>query len=429
MKKKMKNIQIFVLALGLTSQACKPQASKPQNVLSMPHSSQKSHDLADVTREISQGKTFLEVLMDEGFNAHQAHVLIDAARTKLDLRRIKSGARVGFHYLSDGCCESRNIEKISLELPEGKSLELLRSKTLVDTADQRNEFTDSWNSTITSLPVETRLVRFATTLSSPSLWQSAEETGIDLIALSRFTELFSWDIDFAREVKPGASLSFFIQEKIVNGRRLDWGNIIAASFFTGERLVQAVYYEGSPTHSGGYYRPDGQSLKRMFLKSPVDSSRVTSGFSFARFHPILKDSRPHLGVDYAAPAGTSVRTIGDGIVTESNYREGAGNFVRIRHNGVYETAYKHLSKFSNLAIPGSNVKQGEVIGFVGSTGLATGPHLHFELYRHGQYVDPLSEDFPSVEPLNGSDLAIFLPLAKQRLMKLSDEKEKLLAKK
>jgi murein DD-endopeptidase MepM/ murein hydrolase activator NlpD len=296
------------------------------------------------------------------------------------------------------------IEKITLELEPGRILLL---NTQNGKGPLRDTSENGWAGKIVDLPQESRLVSFSAVLDSGSLWKSASDAGIDPGAMHAFVELFSWDIDFSRELRPGASLSFIIDEKLIEGKHVIWSYLRAAEFFTGDRLVQVVRFDGDETHPAGYFRPDGQSLKRMFLKSPIEAARVTSGFSMARFHPIFKVSRPHMGVDYAAPEGTPIQAIGGGVVESASFREGSGNFLRIKHNGTYETAYKHLSAFAKNILPGSKVEQGDIIGYVGSTGWATGPHLHFELYRNGAYVDPLNEVFPSAEPLPADALVAF----------------------
>jgi murein DD-endopeptidase MepM/ murein hydrolase activator NlpD len=157
----------------------------------------------------------------------------------------------------------------------------------------------------------------------------------------------------------------------------------------------------------GYFAPDGSSLKRMFLKSPISFGRITSGFSKKRFHPILKVNRPHMGVDYAAPTGTPVKAVGDGRVVFSGWSGGGGNVVKIRHNSIYETAYKHLSRYGKNIRNGALVKQGQVIGYVGSTGLSTAPHLHFEFFHAGRYVDPVGKKFPSADPVPANLMSNF----------------------
>jgi len=349
-----------------------------------------------IRKQFSEGTTLSSLLGEAGFNVFEVHRISTAARKLVDLGKIKREAHLDFFFPKYPlCCEAEMIEKITLELERGQSLILRPLRE--DSSGKPAKL--SWVGEIVDLPQESRLVRFSAVLDHASLWKSAAEAGIDAGAMNVFVELFSWDIDFSREIRAGATLSFIVEELLIEGKHFAWSYIRAAEFFTGDRLVQAVRFDGDELNPGGYYRPDGQSLKRMFLKSPIEAARVTSGFSLARFHPIFKVSRPHMGVDYAAPEGTPIRAIGGGVVETASYREGSGNFLRIKHNETYETAYKHLSAFGKDIVPGSRVEQGDVIGFVGSTGWATGPHLHFELYKNGEYIDPLGEVFPGADPL------------------------------
>lgn len=400
------SLVLKLLFLSVVSE-CRP--SLPTNQIVIPKirgEHAPPTEAAQTLRKVfSEGATLSSLLQSAGLPAVEVHHISRAARALVDLSKIKSNAQLEFSYRSGSrCCNLQFLEKITLELEQGRLL-VLTPQFLK--GPLRELSAKGWVGEVYELPQESRLVRFSAVLGSASLWRSAADAGIDPGAMNAFVELFSWDIDFSRELREGATLSFIIEEKLIEGKHFSWSYLRAAEFFTGDRLVQVVRFDGDTSHPGGYFRPDGQSLKRMFLKSPIEAARVTSGFSMARFHPILKVSRPHRGVDYGAPEGTPIRAIGSGVVEAASYREGAGNYLQIKHNGTYETAYKHLSAFAKNIIPGSKVEQGEIIGYVGSTGWATGPHLHFELYRNGTYVDPLNEVFPSAVPLPDEALGAF----------------------
>jgi murein DD-endopeptidase MepM/ murein hydrolase activator NlpD len=193
----------------------------------------------------------------------------------------------------------------------------------------------------------------------------------------------------------------------LNGRFVKYGPIHAAAFHNRQKLLTGVRFEdenGKP----GYYAPDGRSMKRSFLKSPLKFARITSKFSFGRMHPVLKTVRPHLGVDYAAAAGTPVQAVGSGVVTSAGASGGSGKMVRIRHSGGFETMYLHLSRVTVRS--GARVDQGQVIGFVGSTGLSTGPHLDFRVVRHGTPINPLKVIFPPGLPVSPGRFADFAAL-------------------
>jgi murein DD-endopeptidase MepM/ murein hydrolase activator NlpD len=212
-------------------------------------------------------------------------------------------------------------------------------------------------------------------------------------------DIFAWQIDFAREVRAGDRWRILVEQRYAGEKNIGWGNILAAEYEHDGQLHSAALLRDGEGKELGYFAPDGKSLRRMFLKAPLKFGRITSRFQRARFHPILKVARPHRGVDYGAPIGTPVLAVGDGVVVQSGWLGGAGKAIRLRHNSTYQTAYKHLHGFASGIRVGARVRQGQVIGYVGSTGLSTGAHLHFELWERGNYVDPLGRKFPSADPV------------------------------
>lgn len=245
--------------------------------------------------------------------------------------------------------------------------------------------------------VDLHIVTFSGTVTS-SLWESAQKAKMDPNLISELADIFAWEVDFAREVRLGDRWRLTVEQKMIRGELVGWGAILAAEYENAGTPFQAVLFRVNGEEMG-YFTPEGVSLRKMFLKSPIRYGRITSGFSRRRFHPILKVNRAHLGVDYAAPTGTPIRTIGDGTVTMAGRNGGAGNMIKIRHNSSFQTAYKHLKGFASGIRNGTKVKQGQVIGYVGTTGLSTGPHLHFEFYQNGNYIDPLRKKFNSAEPV------------------------------
>lgn len=237
-----------------------------------------------------------------------------------------------------------------------------------------------------------------------SLWQAAVDAGLRPTDIAALAEVFEYDVDFNTEIQPGARARMAVDELWRDGAVAKLGPPHAVRFENGGKSYVAVRFQ-RPDGSWGYYDKDGMSRKKAFLRSPLAFSRVTSGFSLARYHPILKRSRPHLGVDYGAPKGTPVRAIGDGVVETASYSGGHGNFVKIDHEGPYASSYSHLSKIS--VKHGQKVRQGQVIGEVGSTGLATGPHLHFQFWVNDRYVNPQTLELPRTEPLPPAELATF----------------------
>jgi len=232
-----------------------------------------------------------------------------------------------------------------------------------------------------------------------SLFAATDAAGLpDAIAI-QIAEIFSSHIDFHRDLRRGDRFAV-VYEGLYHGSELvRTGRILAAEFINQGKSRQAVWFD-SAEDRGGYYTPDGKSLRKAFLRSPLEFSRISSGFSRARFHPILKTWRAHRGIDYAAPRGTRVRTTGDGVVKFAGRKGGYGNLVIVRHARNYSTYYAHLSRFGRGVRKGARVAQGDFIGHVGQTGMATGPHLHYEFHIKGVQRDPLKVVMPEAVPLN-----------------------------
>ena len=239
-----------------------------------------------------------------------------------------------------------------------------------------------------------------------SLWNTMVEKNIDPLLAVDLSEIYAWSIDFF-ELQPGDSFNVVYDVQYIDTVPVGLGKIYAAYFRHNDEVYYAIPFVQDSVES--YYDVDGKSLRKAFLKAPLRYSRISSRFSNSRYHPILKIRRPHHGVDYAAPVGTPVHSVGDGRVIEARhgYNRGGGNFIKIRHNSVYTTSYMHLSRFAPGIKAGVTVQQGQLIGYVGKTGLATGPHLDFRFYKNGKAVDPLKVKAPPVEPIHESNLAAF----------------------
>lgn len=239
-----------------------------------------------------------------------------------------------------------------------------------------------------------------------SLWNAMVKIGANPILANDLSDIYAWSIDFFG-LQVGDSFSVVCDEQFVDTVSLGYGRIHAAYFRHMNNDFYAIPFTQANIES--YYDTDGNSLRKAFLKAPLKFSRVSSHFSNSRMHPVLKIRRPHHGVDYSAPSGTPVFAIGDGKITKAShgYNSGGGNMIRIRHNGVYETAYLHLKGFAKGIHVGMYVRQGDLIGFVGSTGLSTGPHLDFRFYKNGQAIDPLKVEAPPVEPVFDSNRVAF----------------------
>lgn len=240
-----------------------------------------------------------------------------------------------------------------------------------------------------------------------SLFEDGQEAGLSDPLILYLAEIFGWDIDFALDLRHGDSFAVVHEEKYWLGQKIADGDILAAEFINQGRVYRAIGYRDE-NGSIEYYTPEGVTLRRAFLRTPVKFSRVSSAFTNSRYHPILKSWRAHKGVDYAAPTGTPVRATGSGRIVSVGWNGGYGNTVVIRHRGAYSTLYAHLSRYRAGLRAGQDIKQGEIIGFVGQTGLASGPHLHYELQVDGVHQNPLTFVFPGEDHVASDVTAGFL---------------------
>ena len=246
-----------------------------------------------------------------------------------------------------------------------------------------------------------------------SLWQAAVGQGLSPELVLELSEVYAWTIDFFG-LQKGDSISVYYEELYVDTTLLGVGKIYASHFFASSVPHRAYLFDSesmldsADVYVNGYFDENGKNLKKAFLKAPLNYKRISSTFTYARKHPIYKTVRPHTGVDYAAPMGTPVVALGDGKVIEKGYKGGGGNTVKIRHNSTYTTAYLHLSKYGKGINVGTHVKQGQVIGYVGSTGASTGPHLDFRVWKNGTPVNPLTLESPSAEPVPDGCMSDYL---------------------
>ncbi len=280
---------------------------------------------------------------------------------------------------------------------DGTLVELIARFPALDTARSSSHFTrmtlaranGQFMSTLETAALVPQ-VRLGSGTVSTSLWAATDDARLPEAIASQLIEIFSGDIDFHRQLRKGDSFSVAFETLTADDQPISWNNatgrIVAAEFVNNGKSLQALWFQAGSKTKGGYFSPDGQSKRKAFLASPVEFSRVTSGFAM-RFHPVLQDWRAHNGVDYGAPAGTAVRSVGDGVVESAGRQNGYGNVVQLLHSSGKSTLYAHLSRID--VRPGQRVEQGQRIGAVGATGWATGPHLHFEFRVNGQIQDPL----------------------------------------
>jgi murein DD-endopeptidase MepM/ murein hydrolase activator NlpD len=254
------------------------------------------------------------------------------------------------------------------------------------------------------LPLETHVLMKSAEINH-SLFGATDAAGIPDSVATQLADIFGGDIDFHRDIRKGDRFSVVFESISHLGKMVRAGKILAAEFTNDGRTYRAVWFEDADG-KGGYYTADGKNIRKSFLRSPLEFSRVTSGFG-SRFHPVLKETRAHRGVDFGAATGTRVRATGDGVVEIAGRQGGYGNLIILRHQGQYETVYGHLSGFAPGTRQGAHVAQGDVIGYVGATGIATGPHLHYEFRVNGVYRDPLTIILPGAPPLAANQMARF----------------------
>jgi len=326
------------------------------------------------------------LLLDHGISMNEIDMLVRNSTEVFDVRKIRAGNNYTLF-----------LEKDSLEKAAYLVYEHEPAVFYVFS------FRDSLN--ITPFREETRSVmRYSSGVIETSLWETMINGGFHPSLVVALSDIFAWSVDFFG-LQKGDRFKVIFTERFIRDKSLGIDRIYAAQFEQSGSVIYAIPFIQNGRES--FYNTDGNSLRKAFLKSPLQFSRITSRFSSNRMHPKLRIARPHFGVDYAAPVGSPVNAIGDGKVISAASENGSGKMVRIRHNSVYTTAYLHLSRFGPGIAPGVMVKQGDVIGYVGSSGLSTGPHLDFRFYMNGSPVDPLKVEAPSVEPVLGENAERF----------------------
>ncbi len=285
---------------------------------------------------------------------------------------------------------------------------------------------DAFSSTTVAAQLEKRLF-VRTGEIKTSLYAATDAAGMPEAAANQLTQIFNGDIDFHHDLKRGDKFTVVYETTYSNGALVQTGKIQAAEFINRGQTYRAVLFQTDATHSD-YYTPEGKSLKKAFLRSPIAFSRISSGFTMARFHPILNEWRAHKGVDFAAPMGTPAKATADGQVAFDGVQSGYGNVVILQHQGNLSTVYGHLSRFAKGLHKGERIRQGDVIGYVGMTGMATGPHLHYEFRVNGQQHDPMSVALPNALPISSDKRVAFKSLANKFIASLNQLRNTNLAK-
>jgi murein DD-endopeptidase MepM/ murein hydrolase activator NlpD len=339
-----------------------------------------------VVLTLEEGDTLDSVLLAGGLGRSDAAVLNNEFGKSVDLRRLRPGHLLRFHYDARGA-----VDSVEMKVPGWGEIDAVRGGSGFDITPRPAHQTEI--DTVVSAQIDS------------SLYESLRNAGEGPQLVEELVDVFQWDVDFFA-LQKGDSFSLVVKKKFAGSDVVGYGPIVAARFSHDGDTYEAFRCQ-TPDGRAGYYARNGSPLRKQFLRAPLQFSRITSGFSKSRYHPLLHYFRPHHGVDYGAPVGTPVMTTADGVVAAAAYNRGEGNYIRIRHTSRVETSYLHLSRFAKGIRPGRSVTQGEVIGYVGATGLATGPHLDYRVSDNGTWLDPLKLKSITPDPLRGDALAAF----------------------
>ena len=347
--------------------------------------------LEEETIAIPPRSTLADLLKRRGFTNREIHDLKDSVKPVYDLGRIRAGQKMRLASLPGG-----PWKKLEYDIDETRFLVV------------RNE-ADGVKAEVKLVPFEVRPA-FAWGVIEDSLIAALNKAGEeDSLALELVDRCFGWDIDFNTDLRKGDSFRVYVEKKYLDGRFAGYRDILAAEFTNDGNVFLAFRFTYSDTQASDYFDENGGSRRKDFLRSPIKfmTPRITSRFSSSRLHPIYKIYRPHYGVDYAAPIGTPVQATADGDVTFAGRDGAAGNTVKIRHKNRYETMYLHLSSFGRGVRKGAQLKGGDIVGYVGSSGDSTGPHLDYRIYHYGSPVNPLGHKFKPADPLRKEFLEVY----------------------
>ena len=344
-------------------------------------------------RSISAGTTFGQVLWAAGLEARDHNNLVLAFSEQVNPRRVRSGTEVRIRWRG----HPERLTGVEVDVDRDRTVHLERAR-------------NGWRSSTVTVTTTTDTILAAGEIRS-SLWTAV--VGLDALApvpaadrdqvVARLDRVFQWQIDFSRQLRVGDSFRFaFEREKRPDGS-MRTGQLLAAELVIQGRHLHAIWFRPEGDDFGDWYDLEGQSVRRAFLKKPLRLAYISSRFTNRRFHPILRTWRAHRGVDYAADSGSPVEVTGKGVVVRREVGDSYGRFIDVRHANGYLTRYAHLRAWAGGTAVGSSVAQGQVIGYVGMTGMATGPHLHYEMHRNGRPIDPLAVDLPAGDSVPAAD--------------------------
>jgi murein DD-endopeptidase MepM/ murein hydrolase activator NlpD len=350
------------------------------------------------TITIKSGDNLADIFSREGISPQQLYKIMNLGGAAHNLRKIYPGQTL--RVLTD---DESGLLKLEYQIDKLNLMEVHRTGDGFEIS--------------TTYHAPERHVTNAIGYINSSLFLAAQKAGLSDNMTMELANIFGWDIDFALDIRKGDKFVVLYDELYLEGEKVGEGHILAATFINQGKTYQAVRYTDKSGDTE-YYSPDGKNMRKAFLRTPVEYTRISSGFSLGRKHPILNRIRAHKGVDYAAPTGTPVKSTAKGKIVFRGKKGGYGNVIIVQHGNKYSTLYGHLSRFRSGLSTGSSIMQGQVIGYVGMTGLATGPHLHYEFRVDGVHRNPLTVKLPDAEPLNKVDLADFRQKAVSMIGKL-----------
>ncbi len=352
--------------------------------------------------QVRSGQNLSAILSKQGISMTKIDEISKKSVLTFDVRKMKVNNQ---YYFFKNKNDSSKIEYFIYEIDKVNYVVYQLSDSLRISKEQK--------------PITT-LVKTASGVITSSLWNAMAAQALDYKLIMDLSEIYQWSIDFFG-IQKGDKFRIIFEEDFVYGKSIGTGRIFAAQFFHANENFYAFRF--NQNNEDIYFDDKGKSLKKAFLKAPLVFNRISSQFSNARFHPVLKIYRPHHGVDYAAPTGTPVQSISDGTVIAKAYQaSGGGNYVKIKHNAVYTTSYMHLSKFGSGIANGVRVKQGQIIGYVGSTGLSSGPHLDYRVFMNGKPVNPLTIKSPPTEPVFEKNMKEYTAMRDSMMVKLNEIK-------
>jgi murein DD-endopeptidase MepM/ murein hydrolase activator NlpD len=354
----------------------------------------ESNPARERIERVRRGDTLITVLARAGVSGTEAHEAVKALRAVFNPRALKIGQEVKLTFAPSPDDDGEDLRSLSLQASIERDVSVQRT----DGGDFQSQQTGR---------VLTQSLGRAGSLIERSLFKAGTGAGVPVEIMFELIRAFSYDVDFQRDIQPGDSFEvLFEQTHDATGRLVRTGRMIYGALSLSGSLIELYRYEPRDGGPQDYFNPKGESVKKALLRTPVDGAKLTSGYGL-RNHPILGYTRMHRGLDFGAPSGTPIMAAGDGVVELAGANGGYGNYVKIRHGGNYTTAYAHLSRFGTGVRKGAMVRQGQIVGYVGATGLATGPHLHYEVLVNDHQVNPMSVKVPSGRQLAGAELKRF----------------------